>query len=157
MKDGSCRRNKFEILQNRFGKDISMSQNNDNYTKGFLIGALVGGAVGAVVALLTTPKSGRELRQDIAERSEGLYNKAQSLLQRTEEQTEEFVNEGKSRSEGIVNSARSRAEALMSNAEQVLRDARDRAQNLKESVAVGTAKVADAAKAGAQAFRSEIE
>ena len=41
-----------------------MSQDN-NLAKGFLIGFLAGGAVGAVVALLTAPKSGKELRADI--------------------------------------------------------------------------------------------
>jgi len=44
----------------------------------------------------------------------------------------------------------------MSNAEQVLREAKHRAQNLKESVQAGASKVGDAAKAGADAFRSEL-
>lgn len=34
-------------------------------TKDFLIGALIGGIVGATTALLLAPKSGRELRQNI--------------------------------------------------------------------------------------------
>ncbi|MUT66894.1 YtxH domain-containing protein [Paenibacillus sp. NEAU-GSW1] len=34
-------------------------------TKGFLLGALAGGVVGSIAALLLAPKAGKELRQDI--------------------------------------------------------------------------------------------
>ena len=37
---------------------------------GFFIGFLTGGAVGAAVALLTTPKSGANLRKDIKHKSD---------------------------------------------------------------------------------------
>ena len=51
-----------------------MGQGND-YTKGFIIGALVGGVAGALTALLLAPKSGAELRQDIAKTSSDVYGK----------------------------------------------------------------------------------
>lgn len=35
-------------------------------TKGFLLGALAGGVIGSITALLFAPKAGKELRQDIA-------------------------------------------------------------------------------------------
>ncbi|CAM4060874.1 YtxH domain-containing protein [Paenibacillus alkaliterrae] len=35
-------------------------------TKGFLLGALAGGVVGSITALLIAPKAGKELRQDIS-------------------------------------------------------------------------------------------
>lgn len=35
-------------------------------TKGFLLGALAGGIIGSVTALLFAPKAGKELRQDIS-------------------------------------------------------------------------------------------
>jgi gas vesicle protein len=35
-------------------------------TKGFLLGALAGGVVGSITALLLAPKAGKELRQDIS-------------------------------------------------------------------------------------------
>ena len=38
-----------------------------NRATNFIIGAVVGGLVGAVLALLFAPKSGVELRQDISE------------------------------------------------------------------------------------------
>ncbi len=38
-----------------------------NRATNFVIGAIVGGVVGAVLALLFAPKSGVEIRQDLAE------------------------------------------------------------------------------------------
>ena len=35
-------------------------------SKGFLLGALAGGVVGSITALLLAPKAGKELRQDIS-------------------------------------------------------------------------------------------
>ncbi|WP_051250749.1 YtxH domain-containing protein [Paenibacillus harenae] len=35
-------------------------------TKGFLLGALAGGVIGSITALLLAPKAGKELRQDIS-------------------------------------------------------------------------------------------
>ncbi|MFM2133955.1 MAG: hypothetical protein RL156_1236, partial [Bacteroidota bacterium] len=55
---------------------------NGGYINGFLAGALIGGAIGAITALVFAPKSGRELRRDIADRSVELYDKAQELIGR---------------------------------------------------------------------------
>jgi gas vesicle protein len=42
----------------------------------FFLGLLIGAAVGAVVAILTTPKPGREMRDEIAERARDAADKA---------------------------------------------------------------------------------
>ena len=45
-------------------------QNNESMnTKDFIIGALVGGIVGAATALLLAPKSGKEMRSDLNEQA----------------------------------------------------------------------------------------
>ena len=134
-----------------------MSSSNDSNMAGFLAGAVIDGAVGAVAALLLAPKSGREIRDDIAERSEDLYDKAKDYFVETEEGAEEVVNEGRLKAERIVSSAREQAQTLLNNAEQVLTDARSRSRKVKEKVESGSSKVAEAAKAGAEAFRTEIK
>ena len=53
-----------------------MSINNSNNAKGFLFGFLAGGAVGAIVALLTTPKSGKEFRGEIKQKSGEYFDEA---------------------------------------------------------------------------------
>lgn len=105
--------------------------NNGSYTRGFLMGALVGGAIGGIVALLFAPKSGRELRRDIADKTEEVYDKAQKYFTKDDEAPREFddvINEGRLRAERIVTSARTQAENILESAEQVLKDAKSRAQ-----------------------------
>lgn len=105
--------------------------NNGSYTRGFLMGALVGGAIGGIVALLFAPKSGRELRRDIADKTEEVYDKAQKYFTKDDEAPREFddvINEGRLRAERIVTSARTQAENILESAEQVLKDAKNRAQ-----------------------------
>jgi len=41
-----------------------------NLSKGLLIGFLAGGAIGAIIALLYAPKSGKELRKDIKDKAD---------------------------------------------------------------------------------------
>ena len=109
-------------------------QVNGSYTKGFLVGAVVGGAVGAVLALLFAPKAGRELRRDIADRTGDLYDKASEFMNKDSETPDEmhegFVNEGRIRAERIVSSAKHQADNILSNAEKVLRDAKNRSAQL---------------------------
>jgi gas vesicle protein len=127
-----------------------------SYTKGFLLGALVGGAVGAVTALLLAPKSGEELREDIARRSGEIYGKASDYLSTARDEAENMVNQGRKQADKIVNSARNQAENLMHDAEQMIQEAKYRAANAKEQVTESVSRVRDAAKAGVDAFRSEI-
>ncbi|NQW30395.1 MAG: YtxH domain-containing protein [Ignavibacteria bacterium] len=134
-----------------------MNQNDGSTAKGFLLGAIVGGAVGAAVALLFAPKSGKDLRADISDRGEDFYDKAQTYFKTPVVEGDDFINEGRLKAQRIVHSAREQADSLMSNAEQVLRDARSRAQSIKETVQSGAAKVSDAARAGADAFKSEMK
>lgn len=44
-----------------------MARSGDNHNKNFLVGAVIGGVLGAVSALLLAPKAGCELREDISD------------------------------------------------------------------------------------------
>lgn len=57
-----------------------MESRQQNPFSGFLAGAVVGGLAGAVLALLFAPKSGKELRRDLADTSEDLIAKAKEML-----------------------------------------------------------------------------
>ena len=58
-------------------KQVEREFDRDNgiNTKDFLIGALVGGIVGAVTALLLAPKSGKEMRSDLNFQAHALKEK----------------------------------------------------------------------------------
>lgn len=133
---------------------------NSNYSKGFVIGALVGGVAGAVTALLLAPKSGQELRKDIADTSTDIYSRASEYLTKLEGQARSAVNstvkDSKVKAQAIVDSAREKAENLLTEAETVLKDAKTKANDAKESVQNKINTVRDASQAGIQSFKEEL-
>jgi gas vesicle protein len=67
----------------------SMSKDNN----GVIVAAIVGGAAGAIAALLLAPKSGRELRSDVFNTAQDLQGKGERLLKRALKRSEEAVEE----------------------------------------------------------------
>jgi gas vesicle protein len=65
---------------------------NDNKS-GILVAAIVGGAAGALAALLLAPKSGRELREDVYQTAMDLQEKGEKLLKRAVRRSEEAAEE----------------------------------------------------------------
>ncbi len=137
-----------------------MGKTENNYWKGFFVGTLIGGIAGAVTALLLAPKSGKELRKDIADKSFELYDKASDYFNVFEENVDHVVNntvnEGRERAKNIINSAREQADELLRNAEEVFQKAKNKASNVKLSVEDKVENLKDAAKAGTEAFKREM-
>lgn len=136
------------------------NQSEPGYTKGFVLGALIGGTIGGLAALLLAPKSGEELRKDLADRSEEMYDKASNYFSDIEgnvgSAVSTTVNEGRMRAESIINRARNQAEEILENAETILKEAKGKANSAKEQVQEKIDNLRDAAKASAEAFKSEM-
>jgi gas vesicle protein len=64
---------------------------NQQKGKELLIGAVVGGLLGAITALLVAPKSGRELRGDIANQVSAVSDKTGQVASAVSEKTQEIV------------------------------------------------------------------
>ena len=77
-----------------------MGQGN-NFSKGLLIGFFTGGTVGAALALLYAPKTGKELRKDIKDRGEEYLDEAEKYISQAREKAVEMINDGKDRSEKL--------------------------------------------------------
>lgn len=69
-----------------------MADQNNMNGKDFLIGVLVGGIIGASIAMLVAPKSGRELRQDLSEGYETLSKRTQELARQVSEYSDVVVD-----------------------------------------------------------------
>ncbi|MGA7720507.1 MAG: YtxH domain-containing protein, partial [Ignavibacteriaceae bacterium] len=80
-----------------------MSKNNNG--KGVLIGFLAGGALGAIIALLYAPKSGKELRSDIKVKADEYLGEAEKYIAEAKDKAKDMINEGKKRSEKLINDA----------------------------------------------------
>lgn len=79
-----------------------MEQNNGNINaKDFLIGALVGGIVGAATALFLAPKSGKEMRSDLNVQAQTLKEKTGQFAETAKVKGVEFVEAAKEKSNTI--------------------------------------------------------
>ena len=65
--------------------------------KDFVIGALVGGIVGAAAGLLLAPKAGSELRGDVAHQAVNIKEKSVELSQQLKDQSTHLVDKVKSK------------------------------------------------------------
>ena len=137
-----------------------MADSESNYLKGFITGALIGGLAGGITALLLAPKSGKELRQDIAEKSSEVYEKASDLFVNMESSVGSTllntVNDGRMKAENIISNAKQKAGEIMEKADEVMQEAKNKANSLKDNVGTKLENLKDAAKAGADAFKAEL-
>ena len=67
-------------------------------TKTFIIGAVIGGVVGAATALLLTPKSGKEIRSDLTGQVDTLKSKSNQLKTIASEKGTELIAATKEKS-----------------------------------------------------------
>jgi gas vesicle protein len=129
---------------------------NNNNVKGFLIGFLAGGAVGAIVALLTTPKSGKELRGDIKQKSGEYFDEADRYYTETKNRAGEMINEGRRKYATIMNDIKSKPGEIINDAERLYNDAKAKTKDVlhtgKEKVELETERLKSSVKAGMEAY-----
>jgi gas vesicle protein len=133
-----------------------MSENNVG--KGLLIGFLAGGAIGAVLALLYAPKSGKELRGDIKEKADEYLGEAEKYIADAKDKAKDMINEGKKKSEKLISDAKVKSEELLKDAEKIFGEAKVKASSAintgKENLESESGRLKDAVKAGVDAYKS---
>ena len=128
-----------------------MAENGNGTTKGFVYGLLAGSAIGAVLALLYAPKTGRELRANIKSKTDELINNAEDAIEKARGKLPEISTEARKRSEQIISDAKNKADSLLQDADRVLNNVKQRSTAiLEESI-----KVKEAVKAGMDAYKQE--
>ena len=73
-----------------------------NETKKLIGGFLLGGTIGAFLAILYAPKSGKEIRKDISKRVRIIKNDAIDLIDNTIKDVKEFADSIKEKTEDII-------------------------------------------------------
>ena len=71
----------------------------------FLVGTVIGAVVGATAALLLAPKSGREVRETIAQQAEDIKLKSIELTNVAMGKTEDFTKQVQEQSNRVLNQA----------------------------------------------------
>lgn len=127
-----------------------------NNVKGFLLGFLAGGAVGAIVALLTTPKSGKELRGDIKQKSGEYFDEADKYYQQKKIKAGKIFNEGKRKYSLMLNDLKSKPEEILKDVERVYNDAKIKTKEVlhsgKEKLETETERLKFSVKTGMDAY-----
>ncbi len=129
--------------------------------KGLIIGFLTGAAVGSIIALLFAPKTGKELRSDIKNRSQEFMEDAEEFLETAKDKATTIINDGKKKSEELVAEVKEKVGKLTGEAEQILADAKEKAtgyvDNSKTRFGKETEKIKNAVKAGLETYKNEQE
>ncbi len=104
----------------------------------FLVGFVVGGLTGAVVALLFAPQTGEETRALIKDKSIELRDKAQLTAEEAYARAEQAAKDARVRAEELAHEARVRAGELThearTRAEQLANDVRERGKSALDAV-----------------------
>jgi gas vesicle protein len=122
-----------------------------NMARGLVIGFIGGAAVGAILALLYAPKSGKELRAEIKEKTDDFLEEAEGHIQAARTKASAIVSEARKRSETLMTDAQKKAQSLIQDADKVLSGARQKTATVLEE----GARLKDAVKAGVDAYKEE--
>lgn len=113
---------------------------------------LIGGGIGAVIALLFAPKSGQELRGDIADATRKGIDKSREAAQQLGDRAGEYYEATRDRASEFYSQASERASDLYSQAAERVGEV---AQTARETASRKTSTVAAAIDAGKKAYNEE--
>src|ERR1035437_4759693 len=133
-----------------------MEQKN-GYLKGLFIGSLAGGLIGSLAALLYAPKTGKELRKDIKNKTDEYYDDTEKFIDDAKVKAKDIINDVKKRSERLILNAKSKSEELLNNAERIFTEAINKTSSFvstrKDIVDDETEKIKTAFNAGVNAYK----
>ncbi|GAA0455907.1 YtxH domain-containing protein [Alkalibacillus silvisoli] len=103
-------------------------------SKDFMIGTLIGGIVGASVALLFAPKSGKELRHDINTGAQQVRERADEWKEVAYEKGTEFSDRFKDTKEQLQDKVNDLKHQALSEGEDVAQDIADAIEEATEEL-----------------------
>jgi len=128
-----------------------MGNDNDNISTR-LTYLLIGGGIGAVIALLFAPKSGQELRGDLADATRKGIDRSREAAQQFGERAGEYYESTRERAGELYNQAASKASEVYSQASEKVGEV---ANTARATAARQTSTVAAAIDAGKKAYQEE--
>lgn len=99
---------------------------NESDFGAFFSGLVIGGLVGAAVALMLAPQSGEETRAQIRQRSIELRDQAYEAADDARRRAEEAAVEARSRAEKLAAEARARADELQERGKTTIAEQREK-------------------------------
>lgn len=113
----------------RLARKTGSQESGETYSD-FLIGGVAGGILGAVAALLLTPKSGSEIREDLREAYDDIGDRAR-------EATNGLTKSGRS----VTKNAQRRLGRWLDIAQEIVEDLRENAEEMSDEMAKGANRI----------------
>ena len=112
-----------------------MAREEEHTSRKLAIGAALAGAVGYVTGILTAPKSGKETREDIADKAEDIKEGAEDQLQNLHDELNDLLKIAKNKSVALGSKARVEFNEAVVRA----KDAQNKASHVLKAVRAGQA------------------
>lgn len=125
------------MSSSEYQKDLSRDSAKNDYnrdsssSKDFIIGAVVGGIVGAAAALFLAPKSGKEFRGDLNDGAKLLSDKTEKIRKTAIEKGAELTEVAKAKTSSLSETVSKQTSALKENVKKLQRH--DQAETVKEN------------------------
>jgi|SRR5699024_2324676 len=126
---------------------------SDNNNLSFITGALIGSVVGAGLALVFAPKTGRELRSDINRGTRQAMDKADDLRVTVQEKGSEYMDQARIKGSELKEKSSEMTKQVTEKSKDVAQDVKDKSQQVADKAK----KVADKAKDFTEDKKEEIE
>ncbi len=120
---------------NYFPTDTDRFYEEDNSGSGsFLMGALVGGVIGAAAALFLAPKTGKEMRDDLSTQAVQLKNKSIELSSTAKEKAVDLTATAKDKATDLSTTAKEKATQLSAVTKEKTGDLKKNVQEQTDNV-----------------------
>ncbi|NHM30628.1 YtxH domain-containing protein [Neobacillus terrae] len=137
------------------GKDYETRENNNQMknessmgSREFMVGAVIGGLVGAAAALFLAPKSGRELRDTINQQAGSVKEKTVQLKDNVVSKSTDIVNMTKEKSASITQTVTQQKDNLLNKAKSLTgSEASENNQKETEYISINPAPVQESTTA----------
>ncbi|MDD5468442.1 MAG: YtxH domain-containing protein [Anaerolineales bacterium] len=133
-----------------------MMSNRDSDFGAFLTGFVLGGVLGAVIALLYAPQSGEETRAAIKEKSIEIKDKAVETAEEARLRAEHALEDARLRAEKALEETRRRAEELTQITKQRATELQKRGQVILEEQKTRLEGAIDSGKKAAKRTRDNL-
>ncbi len=114
--------------------DNHKSHTTPSNWQGFLSGALIGGAIGATVTLLTAPQSGKKTRAQIRQKTLELRDQTVETVDGARQQAEEAVWQARLKARQLKRSAGTTVKELQHRGQALLEEQKDRVESALEAL-----------------------
>jgi gas vesicle protein len=124
-----------------------MSDRKSNTVRKIAIGSAIAGAAGYIAGILSAPRSGRQTRQEIANKAEDVKGSTEDQLQELSDELKDMIKTTKDKTTSLSSTAR----AELNEAVVKAKDAQNKAGQVLKAVRAGEASDPDLNRAIKQA------